>query len=112
MEMEVYDQTELYAETDDEAYEMFANQFGISSYGPGYYGLTSKHGTWARLYDKDNRDYNDEYYVHLSTFAKETEDEKTHYVVDVIRIKTDNRSNYKVTNIINNAICEARTASK
>ena len=114
MTIEVYDQVQVSAEDNNAAYEKFAEEYGFRNVGPGYTGMTQQDGTkWVCLYDKGVTNLqNDVYYVNLGAFARQEGETETRYVVNIIRLKTDNAANFKVTNISNKVIGELKTTSR
>ena len=114
MTIEVYDQVILSAEDNNAAYEKFADKKKKKKVGPSYTGMTQQDGTrWICLYDIGATNLqNDVYYVNLGPFVKQEGETETRYVVNIVRLKTDNAANYKVTNISNKVIGDLKTTSK
>ena len=111
--IEVYDQVIAFGNTPEEAYQNFADTYKFEENTGCYYTNNNGdewHEFWNYGYFYDDM-AGDIYYVHASALWDGGEP-SGRYVIDIVRIATDNKNNFKVTNITNKIIGSLKTTSK
>lgn len=111
--IEVYDQVIAYGDTIEEAYKQFALSYELEEKYGIYY--TNNNGDEWHEFRVSGKNYDgiagETYYVHLSGVSNGGNPSRE-YVVDIVRIATNNLNNFKVTNITNRVIGNLKLTSK
>ena len=112
MTIEVFDQIIVDACTPEEAYQKLATEHALSEKVGIYY--TNNNGDEWHEFRDSNKLYDpiedDTYYVSADALWDGGKQEK--YLMNIVRITTNNRNNYKVTNIINYVIGSLKKTSR
>ena len=111
--IEVYDQVIAYGATEEEAAENFANRYNLVDFGSSQTGVNGR--VWHCYGIRNSQNDNSRYDIYFTSFSSlySGNEPTSEWVVDIIRITADDyNGNYKVINIVNKIIGEAKTTSK